>query len=218
MPGDWTHAPGVRRARLPPSTCWTTHPRGFPGTLRAGARWPGRTSERHVTEPDHPAHKVLRALIWMRAAHPPGKELLMTDVVYPPLAARSPGRRRELAQESTGPSTRSALVFADGALPERTRQLIAVTVAHVTRCHYCIARPHQARPSHWRERCTDHGSHLGRRRDPRGWRLCPLDRGVARPERRAAVVAPGWTPPVTHRADEAEWAGWSDAGGHSPAR
>lgn len=63
----------------------------------------------------------------------------MTDVVYPPLAARSPGRRRELAQESTGPSTRSALVFADGALPERTRQLIAVTVAHVTRCHYCIA-------------------------------------------------------------------------------
>ena len=28
--------------------------------------------------------------------------------------------------------------FADGALPEKTKQLIAVAVAHVTQCPYCI--------------------------------------------------------------------------------
>jgi AhpD family alkylhydroperoxidase len=28
-------------------------------------------------------------------------------------------------------------VFADGALPEKTKQLIAVAVAHVTQCPYC---------------------------------------------------------------------------------
>jgi AhpD family alkylhydroperoxidase len=32
----------------------------------------------------------------------------------------------------------SAGVFADGALPARTKQLIAVAVAHVTQCPYCI--------------------------------------------------------------------------------
>ncbi|HZB39255.1 MAG TPA: carboxymuconolactone decarboxylase family protein, partial [Beijerinckiaceae bacterium] len=29
-------------------------------------------------------------------------------------------------------------VFADGALPGKTKQLIAVAVAHVTQCPYCI--------------------------------------------------------------------------------
>ena len=29
-------------------------------------------------------------------------------------------------------------VFADGALPVRTKQLIAVAAAHVTQCPYCI--------------------------------------------------------------------------------
>ena len=29
-------------------------------------------------------------------------------------------------------------VFADGALPEKTKQLIAVAVAHATQCPYCI--------------------------------------------------------------------------------
>jgi AhpD family alkylhydroperoxidase len=29
-------------------------------------------------------------------------------------------------------------VFADGALPKKTKQLIAVAVAHVTQCPYCI--------------------------------------------------------------------------------
>jgi AhpD family alkylhydroperoxidase len=32
----------------------------------------------------------------------------------------------------------AASVFADGALDARTKQLIAVAVAHVTQCPYCI--------------------------------------------------------------------------------
>ena len=32
----------------------------------------------------------------------------------------------------------SRAVFADGALPTKTKQLIAVAVAHVTQCPYCI--------------------------------------------------------------------------------
>lgn len=32
----------------------------------------------------------------------------------------------------------SKMVFEAGALPEKTKQLIAVAVAHVTQCPYCI--------------------------------------------------------------------------------
>ena len=32
----------------------------------------------------------------------------------------------------------SKTAFAEGALPEKTKQLIAVAVAHVTQCPYCI--------------------------------------------------------------------------------
>lgn len=32
----------------------------------------------------------------------------------------------------------SARVFADGALPAKTKQLIAVAAAHITQCPYCI--------------------------------------------------------------------------------
>ncbi len=39
--------------------------------------------------------------------------------------------------------TFSKTVFAEGALPEKTKQLIAVAVAHVTQCPYCI-RSHTA--------------------------------------------------------------------------
>jgi AhpD family alkylhydroperoxidase len=30
-------------------------------------------------------------------------------------------------------------VFADGALPSKTKELIAVAAAHITRCPYCIS-------------------------------------------------------------------------------
>ena len=58
---------------------------------------------------------------------------------------------REIAEEQTSLvadsieawSNFSKTVFKDGVLPEKTKQLIAVAVAHVTQCPYCI-RDHTA--------------------------------------------------------------------------
>ena len=63
----------------------------------------------------------------------------MNDETYPKPT-------RELAQKrrSLGPNIDSAFqafsqaVFADGALSNKIKQLIAVAVAHVTQCPYCI--------------------------------------------------------------------------------
>ncbi len=63
----------------------------------------------------------------------------MTEAVYHPTNAALAARRKELA-----PATHQAFeefsraVFADGALDRKTKQLIAVAVAHVTQCPYCI--------------------------------------------------------------------------------
>jgi AhpD family alkylhydroperoxidase len=64
----------------------------------------------------------------------------MTSVVYPPATREIVDRRRDLA-----PAIHQAFdafsrqVFADGALPAKTKQLIAVAAAHVTQCPYCIS-------------------------------------------------------------------------------
>jgi AhpD family alkylhydroperoxidase len=59
-----------------------------------------------------------------------------------PLPAPSPElarRRKELAPETHDAfQAFSRQVFADGALPAKTKQLIAVAVAHTTQCPYCI--------------------------------------------------------------------------------
>jgi AhpD family alkylhydroperoxidase len=63
----------------------------------------------------------------------------MNDVRSHPTPAELAGWRRELA-----PDVHAAFeqfghaVFADGALTEKTKQLIAIAVAHVTQCPYCI--------------------------------------------------------------------------------
>lgn len=63
----------------------------------------------------------------------------MTHPVYPTTTSELAAHRAELAPE-THEAFRvfSRQVFADGALPEKTKQLIAVAVAHVTQCPYCI--------------------------------------------------------------------------------
>jgi AhpD family alkylhydroperoxidase len=59
--------------------------------------------------------------------------------IYPAWTRDLVQRRAKLA-----PSVESAFrafsdaVFADGALSSKTKQLIAVAVAHVTQCPYCI--------------------------------------------------------------------------------
>ena len=54
----------------------------------------------------------------------------------------TPDIARKRAELAPGPldafKAFSAAVFADGALPTVTKQLIAVAVAHVTQCPYCI--------------------------------------------------------------------------------
>ena len=63
----------------------------------------------------------------------------MTHALFPAATAEIAEQRKEL-----GPATHDAFqefsrrVFADGALDEKTKQIIAVAVAHVTQCPYCI--------------------------------------------------------------------------------
>ncbi len=62
------------------------------------------------------------------------------ESVYPPGTAEIGRRRKELAPEIHDAfETFSRAVFSPGALPEKTKQLIAVAVAHTTQCPYCIA-------------------------------------------------------------------------------
>jgi AhpD family alkylhydroperoxidase len=63
----------------------------------------------------------------------------MSDTVYHPTTRALAERRRELAPAAHKAFEEfSRTVFADGALDPRTKQLIAVAVAHVTQCPYCI--------------------------------------------------------------------------------
>jgi|SRR6185437_3260756 len=67
------------------------------------------------------------------------KETAMDHPMYPESNAGIARKRHELAP---GPleafQNFSGAVFADGALPPVTKQLIAVAVAHTTQCPYCI--------------------------------------------------------------------------------
>lgn len=63
----------------------------------------------------------------------------MNESVYPGIDESLIRRRRELAAETRKAfSAFSRQVFAAGALPAKIKQLIAVAVAHVTQCPYCI--------------------------------------------------------------------------------
>ena len=59
--------------------------------------------------------------------------------MYPQVDADIARKRRELAPKQLEAFRAfSAAVFADGELDVKTKQLIAVAVAHVTQCPYCI--------------------------------------------------------------------------------
>jgi AhpD family alkylhydroperoxidase len=62
-----------------------------------------------------------------------------TSELYPAATAEMAQRRAQLAPETHDAfQAFSRQVFADGALDRKTKQLIAVAVAHVTQCPYCI--------------------------------------------------------------------------------
>ena len=68
----------------------------------------------------------------------------MEDKMYP-----EPSRELHQQRQKLTPATADAFkafsesVFADGALSSKTKDLIAIAVAHVTQCPYCI-RGHTA--------------------------------------------------------------------------
>ena len=63
----------------------------------------------------------------------------MEHDTYPDVTKDLAAKRRELAPEIYAAfRTFGQRVFADGALPSKTKELIAVAVAHVTQCPYCI--------------------------------------------------------------------------------
>jgi len=63
----------------------------------------------------------------------------MSEAMYPTSSNEIRHERRELAPEIHAAwDAFSQRVFADAALPAKTKQLIAVAVAHVTQCPYCI--------------------------------------------------------------------------------
>ena len=63
----------------------------------------------------------------------------MSESMYPQPTRELAERRRALAPEAEAAFRQfSQAVFRAGALPEKTKQLIAVAVAHVTQCPYCI--------------------------------------------------------------------------------
>lgn len=63
----------------------------------------------------------------------------MTDDLFPASTQELAKRRKELAPDPHEAfQAFSRAVFAEGALPAVTKQLIAVAVAHTTQCPYCI--------------------------------------------------------------------------------
>jgi AhpD family alkylhydroperoxidase len=63
----------------------------------------------------------------------------VSDPVYPQMTRDLARLRRELAPEAAAAfNAFGKAVFAPRALPAKTKQIIAVAVAHVTQCPYCI--------------------------------------------------------------------------------
>ena len=69
----------------------------------------------------------------------------MEQALYPAPSKDLVQQRKDLTPEIYAAfQSFSQRVFADGALPSKTKELIAVAVAHVTQCPYCI-RSHTKR-------------------------------------------------------------------------
>jgi AhpD family alkylhydroperoxidase len=63
----------------------------------------------------------------------------MSETFYPKSSKALAEKRRKLAPEAEAAFRQfSQAVFQEGALSRKTKQLIAVAVAHVTQCPYCI--------------------------------------------------------------------------------
>jgi AhpD family alkylhydroperoxidase len=67
------------------------------------------------------------------------EERIMSRDIFPHTTPDLAAARKKLAPDIHDAFTAfSERVFAEGALPTKTKQLIAVAAAHVTQCPYCI--------------------------------------------------------------------------------
>ena len=124
-----------------------------------------------------------------------------SDAVYPAPTRELAARRAELAPETHDAfQAFSRQVFADGALPEKTKQLIAVAVAHVTQCPYCIRSHTRLAQRKGASEPGDHGGDLGGRRDARRRRLRALGDRARRD--RGSDARPLSHPALSHRTHE----------------
>jgi AhpD family alkylhydroperoxidase len=63
----------------------------------------------------------------------------MPESLFPHATPELAKLREELGEDNLNAWRQfSRQIFAEGALPAKTKQLIAVAVAHVTQCPYCI--------------------------------------------------------------------------------
>lgn len=63
----------------------------------------------------------------------------MTDSMYPHISPDLHRQRRNLTpNQQAAFEAFGKAVFADGALSSKMKQIVAVAVAHVTQCPYCI--------------------------------------------------------------------------------
>lgn len=63
----------------------------------------------------------------------------MADAMYPAATREIAQKRRDLVPETQAAfDAFSRQVFAEGALSAKMKQIVAVAVAHVTQCPYCI--------------------------------------------------------------------------------
>src|SRR5690606_13169454 len=102
-----------------------------------------RGSTRRIQKKRHGAPVAFRAgrasQVYDGPRHRPTGEPAMDSPMFPPPTAGLAKRRAELAPEALSAfKAFSKAVFAPGALDAKTKQLIAVAVAHVTQCPYCI--------------------------------------------------------------------------------
>ncbi len=107
----------------------------------------------------------------------------MSGPLYPEPSPELARSRRELAPDVQAAfDAFSRQVFAAGALDTKTKQLIAVAVAHVTQCPYCILG-HTKAAQRRSDGAGADGSRLGGRRDAGRRSLCsrqPHDRFLVR--------------------------------------
>jgi hypothetical protein len=70
-------------------------------------------------------------------------------------------------------------VFKDGAIPIKTKELMAITAAHVTQCPWCIDAQSQPRERERLHRPGNRRGGMGRGRDARGSGIQPRRAGDA---------------------------------------